>query len=320
MDSKFLGQCDGTGLTPSHHPSSTRGTQETSFPITGKNTMFKFQVFVDLLWPLLLIKEESLGPVWGFFSVLYICIYIYTHTQIHTKTSTQLHVYRIDLGAARRHICICWLIFLQQEGERDKTPPEGGWKEPSEWPPQNIHSSERQWNQKHREKSAFNEAIKKETKLGQGEVFLVLSVQEYDTHMHKLTQAGHCQDCHPRGTRAERGPGALPPSVPLRARGRSARHCGSPFPKGKTDQTHPPNIHTLTKKIVIISPPNLSDPISGDGVHGTLGKARGRMNPPPVPQPSAARRGGCLHLLPPAKKIWDGDGDAARRWGRKLKI
>lgn len=122
-------------------------------------------------------------------------------------------------------------------------------------------------------------------------MFLVLSVQEYDTHMHKLTQAGHCQDCHPRGTRAERGPGALPPSVPLRARGRSARHCGSPFPKGKTDQTHPPNIHTLTKKIVIISPPNLSDPISGDGVHGTLGKARGRMNPPPVP-PSPVLQGG----------------------------
>lgn len=66
--------------------------------------------------------------------------------------------------------------------------------------------------------------------------------------MHKLTQAGHCQGCHPRGTRAERGPGALPPSVPLRARGRSVRHCGSPFPKGKTDQTHPQNIHTCSPK------------------------------------------------------------------------
>lgn len=130
-------------------------------------------------------------------------------------------------------------------------------------------------------------------------MFFVLSVQEYDTHMHKLTQAGHCQDSHPRGTRAERGPGALPPSVPLRARGRSARHCGSPFPKGKTDQTHPPNIHTLTKKKIKnhFSPkPLRSDPWGWCSLHGTRGKAMGRMNPKgcpsPVPQPSAASRGG----------------------------
>lgn len=66
--------------------------------------------------------------------------------------------------------------------------------------------------------------------------------------MHKLTQAGHCQDCHPRGTRAERGPGALPPSVPLRARGQSARHCGSPFPKGKNRPNPPPKTCTHPRK------------------------------------------------------------------------
>lgn len=90
------------------------------------------------------------GWNFGFFLFsFFIYIFIYIHTQIHTKTSAQLHVYRIDLGAARRHVCICWLIFLQQQEERDKTPHEGGSrKEPSEWPPQNIHLSERQRNPK----------------------------------------------------------------------------------------------------------------------------------------------------------------------------
>lgn len=53
--------------------------------------MFKFQVFVELLRPLLLIKEESLGPLWGFFfCFIHIYLYIYTHeyTPKHLRNYT----------------------------------------------------------------------------------------------------------------------------------------------------------------------------------------------------------------------------------------
>lgn len=92
----------------------------------------------------------------------------------------------------------------------------------------------------------------------------------------KLTQAGQCQDCHPRGTRAERGPGALPPSVPLRARGRSVRHCGSPFPKGKTDQTHPQNTHTRTLTNHFLTKPLRSHLWGWCSLCRTLGKSHGK--------------------------------------------
>lgn len=270
----------------------------------------------------------------GGFFLFYTYIFIYIHT--HEYTPKHLRNYMctgLILGQPdvmfvfAGHVCICWLIFLQQEEKRDKTPPEGGWKEPNEWPSQNIHLSERQRNRKRREKSAFNEAIKKEIKPGAGwEVFFVLSVQEYDTHMHKLTQAGHCQDSHPRGTRAERGPGALPPSVPLRARGRSVRHCGSPFPQRK-NRPNPPPKHPHThqkkkKKKIIISPPNLSDPISGDGVpymghwgkpwEGWLQRVAQVQSPSPVLQGGVADFTSCLqpkkHEMGMEKMLHTGGG------------
>lgn len=212
-----------------------------------------------------------------FLSVFYIYIYIctHTHTQIHTKTSAQLHMYTIDLRTARRHVCISWLIFLQQE--REINPPH--WRRKvkrAKWasglpPKKHIHLSERQRNRKHRcqpghggGKSTFNEAIKTEIKQELGRDSVVFSVQEYDTHMHKLTQAGHCQDCHPRGTGVSMAP------APSRRRCRSEHNAEASgtvvhlFPKEK--QTKPtPKTHTHPHQ-TIVSPPNLSFPISGDGV------------------------------------------------------
>lgn len=98
-----------------------------------------------------------------------------------------------------------------------------------------------------REKSAFNEAVKTEIKQSRvGGVFFVVSVQEYDTHMHKLTQAGPCQDCHPMGHGLSVAP------EPSRRRRRSERGARGTvvhlFPKeNKSDQTHPQNMHTPTK-------------------------------------------------------------------------
>lgn len=157
-------------------------------------------------------------------------------------------------------------------------------------------------------------------------MFFVLSVQEYDTHMHKLTQAGHCRDCHPRGTRAERGPSALPPSVPLRARGRSARHCGSPFPKGKTDQTHPPSIHTLTGKPQHFSPE--TSPIPSLGMvfpTWDSGESHGKDQSKGLPTssspwPSAAGGVAIFTSCLQPKNTLDGCGEgAAHRWGGKKK-
>lgn len=110
-----------------------------------------------------------------------------------------------------------------------------------------------------REMAVFNEVIKTEIKQGRG-VFFVLSVQEYDTHMHKPTQAGHCRDCHPRGTRAEHGPGAVGAAPSARPKHEALRFSFSQ----RKNRPNPPTQHT--HKQPIISPPNFSNPISGDGV------------------------------------------------------
>lgn len=142
----YWGSCDGTGLTPSHQPLQHKRNSGELFSQCWKKHYVQISGFCRPTETSIITKRLKFRAILGFF----IYIFIYIHTQTHTKTSAQLHVYRIDLGAARRHVCICWLIFLQQQQEeRDKTPHEGGnWKEPSEWPPQNIHLSGRQRNPK----------------------------------------------------------------------------------------------------------------------------------------------------------------------------
>lgn len=107
---------------------------KTILPTAGKNTMFEFQVFVDLLLHLLLLKEESLGPLWGFF-LFYIFIYIYTHTNTHQNILTITCVQ--DWSGGSQTSCLYLLAYLFAAGGRReiKLPKKEAEKEPSEWPP-----------------------------------------------------------------------------------------------------------------------------------------------------------------------------------------
>lgn len=189
----------------------------------------------------------------GFFCFLFLYIYLYIYTHKYTPkhprnyTCTGLISGQPDVTFVFAGLSFCSSrrreIKLPTKEEVEKSQVSG-------LPKTFIYlkGRETQSAAARREKSAFNEAVKTEIKQ-RGGVFFVLSVQEYDTHMHKLTQAGHCQDCHPMGHGLSVAP------EPSRRRCRSEREAEARgtvvhlFPKEKkTHQTHPQNMHTLTKR------------------------------------------------------------------------
>lgn len=190
----------------------------------------------------------------GFFFLFFlIYIYIFTHTHKYTPKHPRNFTCP-ELISGQPHVMFVFagLSFCsRRRGERDKSPREGGsWKEPSEWPPQNIHLCERQRNRKRRCRAGhggrsllLTRMFKQKWSRGRGAVLFYL----YRSMIHICTSS-HRQGTARTVTPRVQGLSVVP--LPSRRRCRSEREAEAwgtvvhLFPKEKKQTKPTPKTHT----------------------------------------------------------------------------
>lgn len=245
----------------------------------------------------------------GFFSVLYIYTYIYTHTNTHQNILTITCVQ--DWSGGSQTSCLYLLAYLFAAGGRReiKLPKKEAEKSQVSGLPQNIHLSERQRNWKRREKSAFNEAIKKEIKQGGGGGSVLCFICTGIWYTYAQAHTGRAlPGLSPPWDTGWAWP-RRPPAVGAAPSARPKREAlWFAFSQRKNRPNPPPKHPHTHKKAPSFLSRNLSDPVSGDGVSytGLWGKpwegSIQRVAHLQFPLAQCCRRGSYLHLLPPAKK------------------